>query len=302
MEQFIVDERFATGLRPLLSQLPPLVREQFTPQDNAVQRNFRLALFQALSRLDERELTVDQITAAQLPELLALAVSINPPRFQPTSLTPGKLAQEKAGSYVAGYLMTQFVDRLAKVGNPPQMVEELTVDAGDIMLAQFQRLRFNFNQRFTIANYLTDCKARTGLLTAITAKQAATLAGYDQETVHLAGQIGTSLGVAFSILNELERVQSSIVAFTTMVTAGQYPLPMLFAVEKHRDWFSQFFGQVHRPGKDQFEKARQLSVVSLEDAHEIAIELLNQAQLDIAVLPKGSQQGLSRLVNRLKQV
>lgn len=32
MEQFIVDERFATGLRPLLSQLPPLVREQFPPK------------------------------------------------------------------------------------------------------------------------------------------------------------------------------------------------------------------------------------------------------------------------------
>lgn len=299
MNHFNIDERFSTGLPVLLNQLPPLVNQQLDLQKDQLGRNLRLAVFQAFSRLGQRELTVDQITAAQLVELLALAATSNFPAFQPNKLSPSSVAQTKAGSYIASYLVAQFVNRLPKVGLSPEMTEELTVDGGDFVLAQLQRLQFNYNQRFTIADYLTDVKTRSGLLAAIAAKESAALVGADNEVIHLAGQIGQGLGTAFAISTESKRLKEGINHFIAMVTAGQYPLPLLFAIEKHLQWFQHFFALTHRPDQDQFAEAYRMTIAETKDAQEIANELLDQVKLDIKVLPSSFQTPLNYLVDQL---
>lgn len=285
-----------TGLAPLMQQMPPLVTKQIDPQIGQSQREFRLALFQSLSRLDRQELTVDQVNAAQLAELLGLAAKINRPSFQPANLTPGTMAVQKGNSYVASYLVAQFVNRLAKVGTPPQMIEELTVDGGDFILAQLQRLRFNFNRRFKVADYLTDTKARAGMLASITAREAAALSKNDGTVIQLSGQLGQSLGTIETIKDELAQVERSSDHFTTMVTAGQYPLPLLFAIQDHPTWFNHFFGQAHRPPQGQFDDAYQMALDHLAAARGIVTDLTSQARLDIKVLPAELQPPLNQLI------
>ena len=301
MKELEVDERLTDGLPAILSQFPPLVTGMIVLEKSKEARLLRLAIFQAVSKLHNSELTVDQITGAQLAELLGLTEDLNPPSFQPAQLTPGNIAQQKAGSYVASYLAAQFVDRLGKVGNPPQMIAELTVDGSDYLLAQVQRLQFNFNQNFRIADYLADLKARAGLLAKISAKQGAVLAKQGPEVISLAGQVGQSLGTAAAIIDELREVDQNQEWFDSAVTAGQYPLPLLFAIEQNSQWFKQFFGQHHRPSRQQFAHAYDLSRSQLPAAFAIVNDLLSQIELDIKVLPSGaSQQALVKLIEYLK--
>ncbi|WP_076461371.1 polyprenyl synthetase [Limosilactobacillus caccae] len=302
MNELNVDERLNDGLLAIISQFPPVIGEMLDLNKNTSSHRLRLALFQAISHLQVRDLTVDQITAAQLPELLALAAQTNPPAFQPAALNPGKVAQIKAGSYVASYLMSQFTNRLTKVGNPPQMIEELTIDGGDFMIAQIQRLQYNYNQRFKVANYLADQKARAGLLAKMSAKQSAVLAANDQEIVSLSGQIGEAIGVAAAIIHETQQVTTDFTAFCQLVTAGQYPLALLFASEAQPDWFTNFFNQPHRPSTDQFNQAHQQACQQVTAVKGIVTDTLQQVKLDTQVLPTGDcQQALLAIVAWLNE-
>lgn len=295
-----VDEQLGQALETIISQFPPLVQDSIDLADNQAARDWRLMIFEAFSRLRPRELTIDQITAAQLPELLALAIKLNPPFFQPTNITPATLAAQKATSYVSAYLMSQFTRRLRMVGNPPQLIEELTTNAGDVMLAQIQRLQFNYNRRYRLVNYLADVKARVGLIAAMTAKQSAALTGVSSDVINLAGQIGQALGTNFYIKSEHQRLTESQGYFNQLITAGHYPLALLFAQEKSPEWFTNFFNEKHRPAPAQFERAYQLTMAHTADVNEISNDLNAQLRLDIQVLPSGSTQDqLLHLVEKL---
>lgn len=296
------DERLVDALITLIYQYPPMVREMINLSTGEEERRLRLSLFEAFSYFNEKELTIDQITAAQLPELLALATHLNPPSFQPNNLTPGEFASQKAYSYVTSYLMNRFVRSLSTVGNPPQVIEELTTDAGDVMLAQIRRLQFNYNQQFKVADYLADVKARWGLLGAMTAKQSAVLSGAGKEVVSLAGQIGQALGIASYITHEFQQLSNDLDSFAKMITSGQYPLALLFARQQNPQWFSNFFSSDHRPSQAMFKEAHQLALERIDDVKQLIADIFSQLILDIKVLPAGqTQDALFRLVEKLKK-
>ena len=296
------DERLVDALTTIIYQYPPLVREMINLSIGEEERRLRLSLFEAFSYFNEKELTIDQITAAQLPELLALATHLNPPSFQPNNLTPGEFASQKAYSYVTSYLMNRFVRSLSTVGNPPQVIEELTTDAGDVMLAQIRRLQFNYNQQFKVADYLADVKARWGLLVAMTAKQSAVLSGAGKEVVSLAGQIGQALGTASYITHEFQQLSNDLDSFAKMITSGQYPLALLFARQQNPQWFSNFFSSDHRPSQAMFKQAHQLALERIDDVKQLTADIFSQLILDIKVLPAGqTQDALFRLVEKLKK-
>jgi geranylgeranyl pyrophosphate synthase len=296
------DERLVDALTTLIYQYPPMVREMINLSTGEEERRLRLSLFEAFSHFNEKDLTIDQITAAQLPELLALATHLNPPSFQPNNLTPGEFASQKAYSYVTSYLMNRFVRSLSTVGNPPQVIEELTTDAGDVMLAQVQRLQFNYNQQFKVADYLADVKARWGLLGAMTAKQSAVLSGAGKEVVSLAGQIGQALGTASYITHEFQQLSNDLDSFAKMITSGQYPLALLFARQQNPQWFSNFFASDHRPSQAMFKQAHQLALGRSDDVKQLIADIFSQLILDIEVLPAGqTQDALFRLVEKLKK-
>ena len=295
------DERLVDALTTLIYQYPPMVREMINLSTGEEERRLRLSLFEAFSYFNEKELTIDQITAAQLPELLALATHLNPPSFQPNNLTPGEFASQKAYSYVTSYLMNRFVRSLSTVGNPPQVIEELTTDAGDVMLAQIRRLQFNYNQQFKVADYLADVKARWGLLGAMTAKQSAVLSGAGKEVVSLAGQIGQALGTASYITHEFQQLSNDLDSFAKMITSGQYPLALLFARQQNPQWFSNFFSSDHRPSQAMFKQAHQLALERIDDVKQLIADIFSQLILDIKVLPAGqTQDALFRLVEKLR--
>ncbi|MQB73538.1 polyprenyl synthetase [Lactobacillus reuteri] len=296
------DERLGDALTTIIYQYPPMVREMINLNAGEKERLLRLSIFEAFSHLSERDLTIDQITAAQLPELLALATHLNPPSFQPNNLTPGEFASQKAYSYVASYLMNRFVHSLSTVGNPPQVLEELITDAGDVMLAQVRRLQFNYNQQFKVADYLADVKARWGLLGAMTAKQSAVLSGAGNEIVSLAGQIGQAFGTASYITHEFQQLSNDPNLFIKMITAGQYPLALLFARQQDPQWFNNFFSSNHRPSQAMFKQAHQLALERIDDVKQLIDDIFSQLILDIKVLPAGqTQDELFRLVEKLKK-
>ncbi|WP_304678080.1 polyprenyl synthetase [uncultured Limosilactobacillus sp.] len=298
--QLTPDERLTSALPILIKQFPPMIRSMIDLTPNNSERKIRLLVFEAISHLTPKELTVDQITAAQLPELLALAVELNPPAFQPARLTPNTLAEQKAFSYCAAYLMNRFVSGLNMVGNSPQIIEELTTDAGDIMMAQIQRLRFNYNQHFRITDYLADIKARQGILAAITAKQSAVFSSTSSEIMALASQIGQSIGTISAIIHECRQLKADKTWFISNITAGQYPLALLFARETSPDWFNNFFGHPHRPSLERFDQAYRLTLAHFNDVNQIVDDIKAQLMLDVKILPSNRvQKELISLINSI---
>ena len=65
----MIDERLTGGLAVIVSQLPPLIQRLLDPNSDQAARHTRYQLFAALSQFTAEDLTVDQVTAAQLPEL-----------------------------------------------------------------------------------------------------------------------------------------------------------------------------------------------------------------------------------------
>lgn len=272
------------GLGSLTQTFPPLIKEMLRPT-MSLTRQVRLACFDAFSHLVKHELTVDQVTTAQLPELLALAAKLNPSSFQPAHLNPGVVANGKANSFVATYLMNQFVHHLSLVGLPSAAIEMATVTGGDFMIAQIQRLQLNFNTRLKVVDYLNDLKVRPGLLNYLSAELSVYQAKASDDLINLAGQVGESLGVSSAIVAELEEDYKNPEAFISQVTAGQYPLPMLFAMQAHREWFDHFLHSKHRPSKESFDRAYQLTKESFTAASQIVVDQLKQVELDIKLFP-----------------
>lgn len=285
-----VDERLTESFLTVIGQFPPMIREMIDPDTGQEDHHLRLAIFESFSYLRAADLTVDQLTAAQVPELLALAITLNLPSFDPSNLTPAQMATQKASSYAANYLMNRAVKVLQSVGNSGPITNELLTDAGDVMLAQIQRLQFNYDQRFNLADYLADVKARAGLLAAMSAKQSAALTGATPETIALAGQIGQALGTIYFIQRECQQLHHNESFLTTRIITGQYPLALLFARQAQPAWFKQFFHQAHRPTPAMFDHAYQVTVDHLNDAQQILTDLTAQVKLDLQVLPAGQTQ------------
>lgn len=263
-------------------------------------RRLRLAIFEAFSRLSEHDFSVDQIMAAQMPELLALSEELNPSYFQPAKLSPGAVANDKANSYVANYLAGQFVYRINRLGLPSSMTEAAIVNSGDFMIAQLQRLQLNYNTRLTVADYLANLTVRDGLLAKLSAKLSTSLVKESDDIVNLSGQVGESMGIAGALIDEMSLIHKSKNYFINLVTAGHYPLPMLFAMENNRQWFDQFLHSTHRPNQEAFTQAYQFTMGDLTDTQDIVNDRLKQLRLDIKLFPNDDcQTKLTTIVNDL---
>ena len=232
---------------------------------------------------------MDQVQAACLPEFLALGMSMNPASFDPSQTTPGDLAQQKARTYLFPYLMNRYLAGLRLINTPAALLSEFEVDAGDLAIAQLQRLQYNYNAHFKVANYLADLKARTGLLASLTARHAMASVTKSAEVIGLAGQIGQSLAVAAHIIDECDQLTTPTY-FTERIVTGTYPLALLFTRERETTWLDHFFA-----------RAAQLTIDNGRGpALEMAGELLSQTQLDVQVLPAcPAKDGLSQFITQV---
>lgn len=297
---FEVNEQLSEGFLTLIGQFPPIIREMLDLKNNQDERDFRFLLFQTVSSAKVSEFTMDQVQTASLVEYLALAVNLNPSFFNPSQSSPADLARMKAGSFAANYLMNRYLNGLDKAGFTSRLIDELSTDAGDLMIAQIQRLQFNYNDHFKVANYLNDLKNRTGLLANILGKQAAAKITKSEETISLTGEITKNLAVAHHITRENEQIGSD--AFLKkQIMIGNYPLALLFAREENPDWFQNFFHQTHKPSEEQFKQAFALTRAEIDQAEEMGQELISQALLDIKVLPSAAQPALIDLANSIKK-
>ena len=278
----ITEELLKEGYLSMVATLPPVVRGQL-PKD-LVGQSFRYQLF--LAALGQPvELTLDQIKAGQLSELIALAVDLTPPAFDPTATRPGQLGQQRANAYASQYLLTQYTATLSQVDFTPQLVQELTIHLEDLILAQINHLPLNFHQRISISNALSDRKYRAGGLGALTVRHALN-ASLGADMVDLLAQVGGNLATAHSLRQEVVQLADPAV-FTSLIRTGNYPLALLFARTSQPQLVSDFFQQAHLPSQTAFEQLRSACQKSSYQVGGLAKDLLKQVHYDLATLPNG---------------
>lgn len=281
--EFENNELIKEGFITQISQLSPLVKGLLPQHLHLTGQSFRGALFSAILG-NKLELNMDEVQAAQLPELLALANYLNPPTFLPSENQPGDLVQSKAGSFAASYLHVQFSTILGLIGLPIPLIQELTVDGSDYALAQLRHLQLNYRQTLKVADYLQDQKSLIGQLGAITAKLAVSFVKTDAETVTLLGQIGQELALAVAIIKENEEIHD-LKWLTDQIMRGSYPLLLLFAKEKDPKFFDHFFSQPKKPSKPEFEALQAHCLQAEFEAVDIVKDILRQVRLDLKILP-----------------
>lgn len=296
------DEQLNEGMLTIISQLPPIVKDglnNFITKEDQM-RNFRQQVFYAVS--ENFEFSMDQLHAYALVELLALGININPPYFNPSKIAPNELAQQKANSFLSSYLMNQYVQRLNQIGLNSDLIDEVTVNAGDLYLTQINRLQYNFNHHFNVANYLGELKNRVGLLYEILVKLATSFNKQQrQETIDLLTQIGNELGI-INYLQLEQEIFDQPQKFTDQILTGSYPLAFLFAEKEDSSWFKDFFSQKHKPTPEQFEELRQHCYkYGYNSADDIISDMLKQVKIDCQVLPDNSvKEKLLKLITNLE--
>lgn len=299
--KIILNEQLTEGFITLIGQFPPIIREMLDPKMGEKERNFRFLLFQAISSAKDTELTMDQVQAANLVEFLALGMQLDPPVFNPGKTAPGNIAQLKANSFVHSYLMNRYLSGLNKIGFATDLINSLSINAGDLEIAKIQKLQFNYNDHYKVANYLSDVKDRYGLLASMTGREAGYLIKAQEDVNSLFGQIANNLAVAYHIQLENKKILEADY-FKNCILTGDYPLALLFARQSEAGWFEHFFHQSHRPKQIDFDKAQEYARQEIPSATEMGKELVTQSLLDIKVLPDNPAHGqLKAIAQELRQ-
>lgn len=300
MYQLQVNEVLNEGLLSICSGLVPMVREGIGEKVVTLpMKAFHQQVFRALN--PDGEFKMDQVHAYAGIELLCLSIEVNQPEFDPSKLNPGYLAHQKANSYLASFLMNRYLNSLNEIGLSESLKTELATSAGDLILSQINRLQYNYNGHFNVANYLTDIDNRLGLVCELLVKEACFYnSKISSETVELLIQIVKQLANIYYLKVELELINDPD-KFTQRIIAGNYPLALLFAKKEDPDFFNNFFSQRTKPTTEEFDQLRIKTLeLGLKESQNIIDDIIRQVKLDISILAKDQiQANLNQLLNQI---
>ncbi|MBT9672717.1 hypothetical protein GPK34_11835 [Secundilactobacillus kimchicus] len=264
---------FMAELTTQINQLPQRVQAVIGLVPATSARLLRQRLFNLYPATTDARLGV-------VPELIDLAIALNPPTFRPKPLTVSEVAMAHANAYAAQMVTGRAHQLLNQSQLAPAACRTAEADIEKIWLGNLDRLTLNFNQRMRVADYLNDSKSRFGQLAALTCFLTTRTHQTPATVTDLTMAIGESLGVAQAILDDVQAT-NQVASFQQQLLTGNYTLPLLFAVEAEPDYFHRLFNQSSKPTNEQLITTQALVLQSGEKpALEIAAELINQAELD----------------------
>lgn len=101
----------------------------------------------------------------------------------------------------------------------------------ELVRARILALEDLYDAGRTPARYLDVAELRSGSLLALAARLGASIAGVGAQAVAALGEYGRELGVAAEIRADVAGLRSAEGPATRRVGAGDYPLPLLYAIE-----------------------------------------------------------------------
>ena len=208
--------------------------------------------------------------------------------------------------YAGDYLFTLAFEETLTSALDKSDIQLMNQSMRLILKGELYQYDDNYNLNETVDEYLRIIEGKTACLFALACRQGARLAKADEVIIDLAEQIGRSIGLSYQIIDDIldysgdsEKTNKPVLED---INEGVYSLPLLFALETNRLELEPILTKGKRLALDDLNNLKKIIIKSdsLDRARTVANELIDQANLDINMLPDGEiKDCLRKLLNKL---
>lgn len=203
-----------------------------------------------------------------------------------------------AAVYAGDYLFTVSFRLLAQYVQSNQQFEVNTKGMERILMGELDQMRLYYHTHMTIRQYLTQISGKTAQLFALSCYAGALEGGLPEKRARIAYHIGSHMGMAFQILDDVLDYTISSEDFGKPVLEdvrqGIYTAPLIFAMRKNRSAFLSLLNKKEKMTEEDTKKVRQL-VIELDgvsEAKRLAEKYTEKSLKKIKFLPDTKEKAI----------
>lgn len=144
---------------------------------------------------------------------------------------PGHNLQRNA-IYAGDYLFTRYFEEILKTAPSSSEFSDHLRAMQRILTGHLDQLQHRFDFTETVADYFTEINQRTGEAFQFSAELGAKIAGATPELVTLSAELGTTIGSAYQVSQDIQLAFNDQQALLANLQNGQYPLPVILSMNQ----------------------------------------------------------------------
>lgn len=236
-----------------------------------------------------------QAVAAAL-EILHMATLIHDDVVDDSPLRRGTLTiqakyRKDVAVYAGDYLFTVCFKLLSKYSSSIESIQIDTRGMERILMGELDQMHLRYNQKITMRQYLTQISGKTAQLFALSCFSGALEGGSTEKFARSCYYIGSHIGMAFQIMDDILDYSQSAEIFGKPVLEdvrqGVYSAPLIFALRKNPKAFAPYLSKKADMTNEDIQTVHQLVVTlgGVSQAQELAEKYTRKALKGIDKLP-----------------
>lgn len=243
-----------------------------------------------------------QALAASI-EVLHTATLIHDDIIDDASQRRGKASLQSrygksAAVYAGDYLFTVSFRLSAQYANTVNQFEVNTRGMERILMGELDQMNLYYKQNMTIRQYLTQISGKTAQLFALACYTGALEGGQSEKESRNAYYIGSHIGMAFQLLDDILDYTQSAEGFGKPVLEdvrqGIYTAPLIFAMRKNRSKFEPLLSKQDQMTDEDIKVVQQrvLELEGIKEARQLAQKYTEKALKRIKKLPDTPEKNM----------
>ncbi len=215
-----------------------------------------------------------------------------------------KTIQSKYGKdvavYAGDYLFTVSFKLITDYSNSMKQMQINTKGMERILMGEIDQMHLRYNKKITIRNYLTQISGKTAQLFALACYSGALESGQDERFARHCYYIGSHIGMAFQIKDDILDYSQTADTFGKPVLEdvkqGVYSSPLIYAMRKNNAAFKDLLNKKDQMTNEDTKKVRQLVIDlgGLKEAERLAHKYTEKALKRIDQLPNTPEKEIIR--------
>ncbi|ALV22302.1 MAG: polyprenyl synthetase family protein [Carnobacterium sp.] len=204
--------------------------------------------------------------------------------------------------YAGDYLFTVCFRLLSTYATTDNQIEINTRGMERILLGELDQMHLRYKQTMTIRNYLTQISGKTAQLFSLACYSGALEGGQSERFARNGYYIGSHIGMAFQIMDDILDYSQSTENFGKPVLEdvkqGVYTSPLIYALRKNDPRLKQLIAKQEQMTKEDALEVQQLVIKlgGLAEAQKLAEKYTQKALKRIQQLPDQVEKEIIREV------
>lgn len=202
--------------------------------------------------------------------------------------------------YAGDYLFTVSFKLITDYSNSMKQMQINTKGMERILMGEIDQMHLRYNKKITIRNYLTQISGKTAQLFALACYSGALESGQDERFARHCYYIGSHIGMAFQIKDDILDYSQTADTFGKPVLEdvkqGVYSSPLIYAMRKNNAAFKDLLNKKDQMTNEDTKKVRQLVIDlgGLKEAERLAHKYTEKALKRIDQLPNTPEKEIIR--------